>query len=302
MTKKKKRFIILAFIVLAAVIYVSISLYLSANALTTSIFNYDSAKLSEPVTITALTDIHSHLFGDANKRLISKVEKEKPDLILIVGDGINWYDESYEPLLTFISRVSQIAPVYFTVGNHETEYMYNHSDADEFIDDVRTAGAAVVIGNYVDITCKGQDFRIGGFYGNAYNTDLTSTESYLESDNYKFLKDFVDTDAFKLMLAHEPQSFITEEDTTKWDIDLVVSGHEHGGQIRLPFIGAVYSYHPFMGWFPKYTDGTHIINGIPVIISRGLGTYTKGVTEGGRFFPMIPRFNNIPEICDIQIS
>lgn len=301
-TKEKKKILYILFLLfIIGLSYMAISVYASANLLVTDTYNYESEKITEDITITALTDIHSHLFGTANKRLLSKVEKLKPDLILVVGDGMNWYDEDHQHLSQFVEQLLRIAPVYFSVGNHEVQHIQDYGDY-SLLSDLQAIGAVVVDQSYVDITVKGEAFRIGGLYGNAYNNDTLSVDDYIQSDNYKFLTDYEDTDSFKLMLAHQPQSFIPDTEETKWDIDLVISGHEHGGQIRVPFIGALYSPHTHMGWFPKYADGTHVINGIPVIISRGLSTYTKGVSKTGGYKFVPPRFHNVPEISNICIS
>lgn len=292
----KKILLVLLVLFLILLIYAGASIYLSANALTISTFHYDSEKISHEIKITALTDVHSHIFGKANERLVKKLEKEKPDIILVVGDGLNWYDESHDGLTAFIQQMLRIAPVYFTVGNHEVTHMDNFKDY-QLLNDLQAVGAVIVDKNYVDITINEESVRIGGLYGSAYNTKNVSTQDYISSDIYQFLSDFENTNDFKLMLSHQPQTFIPNDaEEPKWDIDLVVCGHEHGGQVRLPFIGAIYDPHEYMGWFPEYVDGTHLINGIPVIISRGLGTYTKGAS----FVP--PRFDNIPEIVNIQIN
>lgn len=284
---------------MAGILYVCVSLYTSKNALVVDTFQYNSEKIEQDINLVALSDIHSHLFGTDNERLIRKVEALKPDAVLVVGDGINYYDKDHSYLNAFVERLLRIAPVYFTVGNHEVAQMSRTKDY-TLTSDLQSLGAIVLDMNYEDVIIQGEEFRIGGLFGNAYNSGHISTEEYIASDNYRFLEDFEATDSFKLMLSHQPDSFIPDTEDTKWDIDLVVSGHEHGGQVRLPFIGAVYSPHAHMGWFPEYADGTHVINGIPMIISRGLGTYEKQKNSGGAFVP--PRFDNIPEIVNIQIN
>lgn len=107
----------------------------------------------------------------------------------------------------------------------------------------------------------------------------------------KFLKDFQSTDAFSVMMAHRPDSFIWGDAANYWKIDLVVSGHNHGGQIIIPGKGGLYGGD--QGWFPKYVDGMHHFEAVKnMIITRGLGSSSE----------KLPRFNNIPEIVVIDLK
>ena len=106
-----------------------------------------------------------------------------------------------------------------------------------------------------------------------------------------FLTDFEDTDAFKIMLSHRPDSFIFGHAAQTWKIDLVASGHAHGGQVRIPLKGGLYGAD--QGWFPKYVDGIHHFKTVRnMIITRGLGSDKE----------KLPRFHNIPEIVVIRLE
>jgi predicted MPP superfamily phosphohydrolase len=108
-------------------------------------------------------------------------------------------------------------------------------------------------------------------------------------ENQVFLKDFVDTDHLKLMLSHRPDSFIFSDASRRWDIDLVFSGHMHGGQMVLPFFGGVYGGD--QGWFPEYVHGMYEKDNMHIFVTSGLGTNPHKV----------PRFNNLPEIAVIHM-
>lgn len=291
--KKHRKLILVPVLILTLLIYIGISILLSANKISIKEYSYDSDKINQPVTIISLTDLHSHSFGKNNKRLVREVEKQAPDLICIVGDAINYYDEEDTYITSLIRQLMRIAPVYFSPGNHEISMFNNHRYIN-LKQDIEQAGALYLDETYLDITVKDQKIRIGGFYDYAFNYAGVSPEQYRQKSSYLFLKDYEDTDLFKLMLTHRPESYLDQEQDSKWQIDLVLSGHEHGGQIRLPFIGALYSSHMGGVWLPGFTDGYQVMNDIPVIISKGLGTYK------GKNVPL--RFNNIPEITKIELK
>lgn len=292
--KKKHRKLVLALVlILMVLIYIGISFLLSANKIAIKEYSYDSDKIDQPVTIISLADLHSHSFGKNNKRLVREVEKQEPDLICIVGDAVNYYDEEDTYITSLIRQLMRIAPVYFSLGNHEISMFNNHRYIN-LKQDIEQTGALYLDQTYLDITVKNQKIRIGGFYDYAFNYAGVSPEQYRQKSSYLFLKDYEETDLFKLMLTHRPESFLDQEPNSRWKIDLVLSGHEHGGQLRLPFIGALYSSHLGGVWFQGFTEGYQVMHGIPVVISRGLGTYK------GKNVPL--RFNNIPEITKIVLK
>lgn len=285
-------FVLLALFV-AGVLFILVSVYLSANAIVVTVYGCESPKIEKPIDLLLLTDMHTHSFQEGNARLLRRVAKEAPDVILIAGDALNWYSESHDYVTNLVERLSRIAPVYFTVGNHDAKYMTQSQDYG-LLDEIEQAGAAALNAGYVDVVVKGQKLRIGGLYDFVFNRNGMDEEAYRQTEGYRFLAGFEDTDDFKLLLAHQPNFLLDDAPEARWDIDLAVCGHEHGGQVRIPFYGGFYSTH--LGWFSPYLDGAHLINGIPTVISRGLGTYTKG---GYRIVP--PRFCNIPELVRIEL-
>lgn len=290
---KYKKTMIFMGIIIIGIIYVFGSLYMSKNFLTMTTYTYDSDKIEKPIDIIVLTDEHGYSFGKNNQKLVSYVKKQNPDIIVMVGDVINFYSEDDQFLKETISTFSTISDVYFTIGNHESVFMDNtKTSVKQLSDSVLEAGGHYLDQDYVDIEIEGQEIRLGGLYDYTFNNTNVPIEQYHQKDSYTFLQEYQESNAFKLMLTHRPESYITNDEDARWNIDLVVSGHEHGGQVRLPFVGGIYSTH--LGWLSDYLDGYHIINGIPVVISRGLGTYKSKVTP--------PRFNNFPEIVKIVLS
>lgn len=243
--------------------------------------------LGGPVRIVLLSDLHGKSFGLDNSRLIAKIQEQSPDAIFLDGDMI---DRSADPtdvqeLLRLIKRLHEIAPVYFAPGNHELEYMQTDTS---LLTQVAEAGAVVVNDSYADVTLAGQPLRIGGTMGHAFYFGRSEKE-FSSSPEYQFLKAFEDTDVPKICLAHMPDTFIFNGAYNLWNVDLILSGHTHGGLIRLPFIGGLYA--PMQGWFPEYDQGYFRLGEhMQMVITSGLAGHG-----------MIPRINNPPEIVVIDL-
>ncbi|MGX8850802.1 metallophosphoesterase [Amedibacillus sp. YH-ame10] len=285
-----KHFIIYSLIFIAVISLYSLStIYASKNFIEVTTYEYPSDKISKEVNLIIISDAHAHEFGSNNIELIDKVKNEKPDAILLDGDIINFYEKSTDYLSGLVSSLKDIAPVYYTIGNHEEFYMANNQVSIESV--VEAAGGIYLDQEYEDIVINEQKIRLGGLYDYAYNNLQVPIEQYHEKGSYLFLKDYVDTDSFTLLMSHRPESFINEEKDARWPIDLVISGHEHGGQIRLPLVGGFYSTH--LGLFSEFLDSYHNINGITILVSRGLGTHESSVP---------PRMYNIPEIVKLKIT
>ncbi len=289
MTKKnsiKKWLIIIAVVIVILAALIGFGLYQSIHGLTVTNYTLSSDKLTDSVRIVQLTDLHNSEFGSKNVKLIEKVKEQKPDLILITGDLLNSDEERTDIATEMIEGMSQVAPVFVSYGNHEAAYEKKYgTDLRKLYTD---AGAAVLEFNQQDLTVKGQDVRLGGLYG------YCMPPKYLKSGEAKqkeidFLNEFQNTDALKILLCHMPECWQVNTSLDEWDIDCVLAGHVHGGQIRIPFVGGVWA--PDRGWWPgeeaglyPSEDGRRML-----ILSRGLGNREK-----------IPRFNNVPEILTLD--
>ena len=284
--KRKKhlvKIVIAAAICLAAVLAVLIG----NTCISTASYTVALQNLASPVRIVILSDLHRKSFGRDNSRLIAKIGEQAPDVIFLDGDMIDRSADQadVQELLRLIESLCEIAPVYFAPGNHELEYM--QADA-SFLTRVSEAGTAVVNDSYADVTLAGQPLRIGGTMGHAFYFGR-SEEEFSSSPEYQFLKAFEDTDVPKICLAHMPDTFIFNGAYNLWNVDLILSGHTHGGLIRLPFIGGLYA--PMQGWFPEYDQGYFRLGEhMQMVITSGLAGH--GV---------IPRINNPPEIVVIDL-
>ena len=172
--------IILVFVLF--VIYIVLELYLSQYYLMSSKYKIATAKVDEKIRIVHLTDLHNQEFGEGNSMLISKVREQEPDLICITGDMINMDQDNMNTATNLIAKLASDFPVYVSMGNHEMQYRF--ADTDTIVDMFRTAGADVLQFEYQDISIKGVDIRIGGFYG--YGLPEESEAS--RADETAFLK------------------------------------------------------------------------------------------------------------------
>lgn len=249
-----------------------------------------SDKLYSEIKLVLISDLHDHEFGERNLELVNMIAQEEPDLILMAGDFINDDSEDEDIVLSLVKELGKIAPIYFSMGNHELDY--ESRTGVDLAEKITDAGATVLELAYEDIEINGESIRIGGMYEYAFamDGDNSTKPENMDSDVYQFLKEFQNTENFKLMMAHRPDSFIFGEASKTWDIDLVVSGHAHGGQVVMPFLGGLWA--PDQGWFPEYVHGLHEKDKLNIFITSGLG----GQPEAA------PRFNNPPEVAVITLA
>lgn len=265
------------------------NLYYSYHGIKCSSYQYTSEKITSNMKFLVLGDLHDYEFVNDNTELVSIITNQQPDIILMIGDMINKYSEDTESIINLISNLKDIAPVCYALGNHELEWMDTH---DKDLQGMLESASAIVLNReYCDVEINEQKIRIGGLYDYAFslqNLDMTDTSNE-KVQVYNFLNEFQDTDAFKIMLSHRPDSFIFRDASVAWNIDLVASGHLHGGQIVLPFFGGVYGGD--QGWFPEYVHGLYEKDNMNILITSGLSTNKK----------LVPRWNNPPEIVVLEL-
>ena len=284
-SRKRKKYVItiLGIIFMVCMIEVCISKYrLSVVTYTNFSKNLTSLRILQ------LTDLHNSEFGEGNARLVSAVRDQSPDLILLTGDLLNSDEQRTDIATDLIAKLCDIAPVYFSNGNHEIEYEERYGvDIDELY---REAGAVVLEKEYQDITEKNQKIRLGGIYGYCLPGKYLETGE-ADPEETAFLEEFQDTDLPKILMCHMPVCWMINGSLDDWDVDYVFAGHVHGGEVILPFIGGLYG--PDLGWFPGKLEGLYSSeNGEKtLVLSRGLGTNES-----------IPRFNNIPEVMVVDIQ
>ncbi len=286
--KKKIKIILFLAIVLVAVC--GLSLYRSYHVLQTMEYTISSAKIAEPVKVVLIADLHDYEFGLDNEKLVESIRAEEPDLILMAGDMLNGYSENDAIPVRLVEQLAAEVPVYYSWGNHELDYIAaEHEDLRAYLE---TAGAVVLDEESVSINVNGNDLLIGGMYEYAFGYDGEGhmDKSEMEPERVAYLEEFQASEAYKIMMAHRPDSFVFGEAYDTWNIDLVVSGHNHGGQIIIPFLGGLYGGD--QGFWPEYDFGEYHFDTVKnMIITRGLGSHKE----------KLPRFNNRPEIVVINL-
>ena len=240
--------------------------------------------------IVVISDLHGKEYGKDNRQLLAKISEQNPDAIFVVGDMLDDGDaeNSFSKTTKLLNTLLDIAPGYFSYGNQEKEY--SDDIIDGFVKTITESGILVLDDSFVDCEIGGQKIRIGGTMGHAFPFGRTK-EDFENSNEYIFLKDMEKTDLPTIVLAHMPDTFIFNDAHNYWsNIALVVSGHTHGGIVRLPFAGGLYS--PMQGFFPEYDYGFYTLGEkMQLVITSGLSGYK-----------FIPRFLNLPEICVLNLE
>lgn len=238
------------------------------------------------IRVAVLSDLHNHTFGDGNEELIQAISSEKPDLIFMIGDMLNEDEKDTSVMTECIRRCAEIAPVYFSYGNHEKQWEVTYKRSISAI--AEQAGAKVLDLSYQDVTVNGEKLRVAGYYG-WYRATIAISDPIRRKQEADFFDSYEDTDRMKLLLCHVPVAFLDWEHRDEYEAGLAFCGHYHGGQIRLPFVGGLRA--PNVGFFPKYTKGLFEGKGTDVILTTGLGNNHK-----------VPRLNNPGELVIVDLK
>ena len=242
-----------------------------------------SSRIPDPFDgfeIAQISDLHNAEFGDENKDLLVLLSQIKPDVIVLTGDLIDSRQTDIEIALDFAGKAVQIAPVYYVTGNHEARI----SEYEQLKMGLTDLGVVVLENQKVQITKDGESITLMGIQDPSFRTD------YLFGDTETVARQAISSlqnasDGFTVLLSHRPELFDLYVGT---GMDLVFSGHAHGGQFRLPVLGGLVA--PNQGFFPKYDAGQFIEENTTMIVSRGVGN------------SIIPfRINNPPEIVVVEL-
>ena len=267
---KKIKIIILSIFILILLI----GLY---NGLKIRNYMIESEKITSPIRIVLVTDLHSCKYGEEEQELIQAVEEQNPDMIALSGDIFD--DENSDTNTEyFLKSVSKNYPCYYVTGNHE--YYAGLKTYKDKMAILEKYQVHVLAGTIETITINHQEITICGVEDPAsgnFNKQFQEIQKLLENN-----------DNYKILLSHRPELF---EDYVTADFDLVLSGHAHGGQWRIPFIlNGLYA--PNQGLFPKLAGGLYQKENTTMIVSRGLARETT----------RIPRIYNRPELVVIDLE
>ena len=282
MNHKKKNAIIL---VAVSIAFVAIVIWIAwgNSALMVNEIKITNDKIPqsfEGFRIAQVSDLHNAELGKDNNKLIEKLNECEPDIIVLTGDLIDSNHTNLEVALSFARQAVKIAPCYFVTGNHEA---WVGSQYEELKTSLENAGVTVLQDEAIELNYGDECIQLIGLN----DPDFSERDSFLsESILETKLSQVNISNGFTILLSHRPECFNVYQNK---NIDLVLSGHAHGGQFRLPFLGGVIA--PNQGLFPKYDAGTYTENGTTMIVSRGIGN------------SIIPvRINNRPEIVIIELN
>lgn len=221
----------------------------------------------KPVTLVHLTDLHGTSYGAGQLPLLKAVAVEHPDLILVTGDMITESRELNEQTVDFLGDLNFYAPVFFCNGNHETRIKERKKLFAAFQNGLLERGVTILENSSVPVTIRDVPMRIYG-----YEVDLSYYRRF--SRKKPTLEDMeealgsAEKGVFNLLMAHNPMYF---EAYKEWGADLTLSGHLHGGYLRLPLLGGIIS--PQCQLFPKYDRGLFEEKGRYMEVSAGLGNH-----------------------------
>ena len=274
-------------------------IYYSNNAIQISEYTIKSQKWPEKLNgyrIVHLSDLQSKSYGKNQSPLLNKVKKQNPDLIIFTGDLIDRRHYAKEPAITLMMGCEKIAPTVFVTGNHE---IWHGSDA-SLKAELQELGILVLDNKSISISKNQTSFILTGI---ADRADFSSQQNYEDAlralveqvpaeDSIASLTsdaninpDFSNAPPYRILMSHRPEQFPVY---SHLNVDLTFSGHSHGGQIRLPFIGGLMA--PHQGILPEYDGGLFEMGQSKMIVSRGLGNSV---------FPL--RVFNRPEIPVITL-
>ncbi len=275
-----KRKIVIAIILLllgAAYLYAGNEIIVSDKY---EIYSSELPESFSDFTIVHISDLHNASFGKNQKRLTEKINAEKPDIIVITGDIIDSRRKGTDNARALLENLPEKADVYFVTGNHEAA----SKEYNELKEILEENNVNELKNESILIEKDGQYINLCGLDDPLFITG-TSYSKENEERVSEILSDLCSEDFFSILLAHHPEML---DIYSKSSADLVLSGHAHGGQIRIPFIGGLFA--PGQGFFPEYTNGLFTQNNTTLLVNRGLGNSV---------FPL--RINNFPQLVTIKL-
>ena len=280
-TKKKKKYTVLGVAAAALIVLCVTALW---RGLTVKTYTETTNKIHSEIRVAVIADLHSVLYGHKQQTLIKAIHKQKPDIILLVGD----IADDYKPIdgtIQLLSVIGKEYPCYYVTGNHE--YWSGQIDLIEKI--ISSYGVEILAGDSEIVQVRGQTLRLCGV------DDPSAFESYRNisaikagswKEQFNACKSQAKDDTYSILLSHRPE--LTEEYKDS-GFDLVIAGHAHGGQVRIPgILNGLLA--PNQGYFPKYAGGRFELGETDMIVSRGLQKDS------------IPRVFNPPELVIVKLE
>jgi predicted MPP superfamily phosphohydrolase len=277
--KIPKKYCIISVLLMMVLVYI----IASCNSISTKTYKIETPLLSvqSSIKIVLISDLHSTIHGKDQTILIEKIKNINPDLVILSGDI---FDDVVPMTGTqlLLSGISGIAPIYYVTGNHE----YWSHNIQAIREELALYGVIILSDKYSIIEINNNEIIIAGI--DDPDKRIYDTPNYNQNDSMESaFRELDEIRLYKILIAHRPEMI---ENYKKYSFDLVLSGHTHGGQVRIPYIlNGLYA--PNQGFFPKYAGGIYIHGNLTHIISRGLSIN-----------PRLPRIFNPPELVIIIIE
>ena len=267
-------------IAIGVILFFIIVMIVDGNRFVVREYTIETDKINNEQTIAVMADLHNRTYGNDNETLLRALDKIKPDMVLVAGDMLTAKPgKSFETAARFMERTAEKYPVYYGLGNHEYRmklYEEDYGDAFErYTNRLKDAGITVLDNETAEV-------EVPDCAGNAVKEKIRITGVSIERKYYKRFRktkmeanylletlQMPETSVYQILIAHNPEYF---EEYAAWGADLVLSGHVHGGIMRLPVLGGVIS--PKLVLFPKYDGGRFEEQKSTMILSRGLGMHT----------------------------
>ena len=284
MTIKKRKLMIILAVVASLLIALVFWIVWGNTALQLNTYTVSSDRLPEAFNgyrIAHISDLHNAKIGENNKNLIAMLQDAEPDIIAITGDLIDSRNTDIEIAIQFAEEAVKIAPCYYVTGNHEARV----SEYDDLKNGLTELGIIILEDERIYLDQNGETITLIGINDPSFKSDYLfgDSETVVETHLQELMNE---SDSFTLLLSHRPELF---EIYVNNEVDLVLSGHAHGGQFRLPFVGGLVA--PNQGLFSKYDAGLYTEENTNMIVSRGIGN------------SILPfRFNNRPEVILIELQ
>lgn len=248
---------------------------------TAEFYQISSRKLTHRIRFVFLSDVHLREYGEDNADLVADIRNLAPDLILLGGDLVTYGVSGYDNMLSLCRQLSEIAPVCGVLGNHEDELYFLDNDRD-LVQRFTDAGVTVLRNEEAVYDLYGNSVSILGVEGQPQDFDKYGAKEFMDQAEQETDYDF------RVCMTHVPTYF--PDILENYSFELGLAGHTHGGIVRLPKIGPLYTAEE--GFLPTYAGGTYVLqNDAALIVSRGLGDSSQW-----------PRINNVPELSVIDVD
>lgn len=283
--RRKKMYTILIAVLLLVVL---IRIYIDNEILEISNIEIKSDKLPDifdGYKMVQLSDLHSKNFGNDNQKLIDIIDNESPDIIVMTGDMVTANEKSFTIFYNLVKRLVKKYKVYYIYGNHEGELSLKLRN--EITAFLMENGVVILDNDCISIEKNNEKINLYGLCYTQKYYSYKSGKKHRVTENY--IKDklgAIDKNNYNILLTHNPLFF---DAYSSYGFDLILSGHIHGGLVRLPFIGGILS--PERKFFPQYSAGVYQNGDSKLVVSRGLSRGTKGF-----------RFLNRPDIVSITLK